>query len=197
MAIRSASKVQVRSRRRATQGQRRTRTYVPPAVGIVAKPQLLHLMSETLSVLYGEILLYNETLERNDDTGTRSVLSAFLLQTRRHAQLLEEALLELGGSTSDLSPGAIVQQQRVDAMLHLEVTPERRQITDLENLLLLEVKAQLDWMLLSEVLPRVEDPAARSVLSNLLEEVDLQSSEHLDWVKHQLQLQIVQAAVQP
>ncbi len=148
--------------------------------------QVLQALSEFLAIEHNSILLYGEALERAKDPEIVDPLEVFLEQVRHQARLLEDAVRDLGGSISMLSQGAVVQQQRADAMLHLEITPERRLISDLENLLLNESQSRFSWDLLRTMIPFVEDRGTHALLQEIHDEFERREEERLAWVKRTL-----------
>ena len=188
-ALRSSSAPRT-NRKVAPARKRRSQTLSQRLTGVLFasldRTQILLTLSEFLAVEHSSILLYGEALTHAKDPEIGDPLEVFHDQVRHQARLLENAIRELGGSISMLSQGAVVQQQRADATLHLEVAPGRRLITDLENLLLNETQSRFSWDLLRTMIPFVEDRGTHALLQEIYDEFERREEERLGWVKRTL-----------
>lgn len=145
--------------------------------------RLMDFLSEFLAVEKGGAELYQEAAERSSDPELRGIYERFLRQTQRHAILLSDAIVRLGGDPGFLSPGAEIQVQRVQSMLDLEVPPELRELQDAENLLLAETKDHADWEFLDAICSRIPDVLGRAVIRRIVDEVEDEEDEHLKFAQ--------------
>jgi rubrerythrin len=148
----------------------------------ISNRKLLEFMSEFLAVEKGGIQLYTAAAKRSTDPEIKGVYENFLSQTENHARILTEAIEELGGDPSYMSPGAVAQEKLAKAMLSLEVPKELRELKDAELLLLAETKDHMDWEFLDKISSKVEQ-STRELLRGIVSQVEDEEDEHLEFAK--------------
>lgn len=149
----------------------------------VSMEKLMEFLSEFLAVEHGGMHLYRAAADNSRDPELRETYLEYLRQTERHAELLIYAITRLGGDPSFVSPGAEVQTQRANSMLELDVPPALRELQDAESLLLAETKDHADWEFLGSIASKIPDENARSVIQEIVDEVEDQEDEHLKFAQ--------------
>jgi len=149
----------------------------------VSMDKLMDFLSEFLAVEKGGTRLYRAAAGRSTDPEIRDTYLKYLRQTERHAELLTDAISRIGGDPKFISKGASVQMKRAKSMLELEVPPELRELADAENILLAETKDHKDWEFLDAIGSKIPDDDARDVISEIVDEVEDEEDEHLEFAK--------------
>ena len=147
---------------------------------------LLDLLSEFLAVERGGVRLYTVALSRSKRPDFKKILEIFLRQTQRHVELLEYAIRELEGDPEYISDGAVIQEQRTQSFIDLDVPARKQEIADVESVLLAETKDNNDWGFLKTALPYLKDERARDVLSEIVSQVEDEEDQHVLWAKESL-----------
>ncbi|MGH7905206.1 MAG: hypothetical protein ACREP6_01115 [Candidatus Binataceae bacterium] len=167
----------------------RLRDYMSKAT--IKHELLMELLSEFLEVEKGGRQLYDAALQRISDPEVVSKYEQFREQTIKHADLLTKAIQDFGGDAAYMSPGAKIAQRKIAVLLDTMspsdgVTPTMVELNIIENLVLAETKDQADWELLGKIARQSTDEHLRNVLRPMVDEVEPQESDHLEWSKRRM-----------
>jgi hypothetical protein len=167
--------------------------------GEITTPRLLELLGEHLAVEQGIVQFHTLAWERAEETEDRRVLELHLNQTRRHVDLLENAIRDLGGNPAQPDGGALFQQERAEVILGVQarVPHELERPVDLEAVLLAVSQGHHDWECLRECIPFVADPFARDILRRIVDEVEDEKDEHLRWTHRATTRAVIQRLLEP
>jgi rubrerythrin len=151
---------------------------------------LMDMLSEFLTVEKGGCQLYQHALARTSDPDVVNQYEIFLKQTMKHAELLTQAIQQLGGDPAYMSAGAQLAQTKAECLLKTMVSdglnPLMAELNMLENLVLAETKDQADWELLGKLSRLSTDEHVRDVLKPIVETVEPEEDDHLEWNKRKM-----------
>lgn len=181
---------------------------VKPAHGPVHRPvhriahkirmeRVFDLLSEVLALERGGIQFYGLAKDRSNIPDVRATLERFLGETERHVDLLQTTIRELGGNPVYISPAADIQQQRIRAILDLNVAPRYQSVADIENILLKETKDLANWEFMRSIVPYIEDERAQNLIQKLVDEIEDEERDHEKWAKEAFNRVMLQFMTQP
>jgi hypothetical protein len=118
-------------------------------------------------------------------------LSEFLMVEQCGWTILTSLIRDLGGDPDYVSPTARVAQAKSEALLQSALvsgplSPEEREASDLENVVLAETKDHADWELLGQLAEQLPSGKARKAIEASVAEVGPQEDEHLGWAQAKL-----------
>jgi rubrerythrin len=157
----------------------------------VNKQVLLDKLSEFLMVEQCGWQLYRVVGSRATDKELKERYQEFGQETDRHRTILTSLIRDLGGDPDYVSPTARVAQAKSEALLQSALvsgplSPEEREASDLENVVLAETKDHADWELLGQLAEQLPSGKARKAIEAAVAEVGPQEDEHLGWAQAKL-----------
>jgi rubrerythrin len=157
----------------------------------IDRKMLMDKLSEFLAVEKGGVKLYTEALRHVMDDDVRDKFNEFLGQTRRHVEILEGVIRDLGGQTTYMSPSAGIAEEKAEALLKTMAEADgasgkQAELNAIENIVIAETKDHADWELLGKIARRTDDSDLRAVLQPAVDEVEPQEDDHLFWTKEQM-----------
>ena len=155
------------------------------------KQVLLDKLSEFLMVEQCGWQLYRVVESRATDKELKERYQEFGQETDRHRTILTSLIRDLGGDPDYVSPTARVAQAKSEALLQSALvsgplSPEEREASDLENVVLAETKDHADWELLGQLAEQLPSGKARKAIEAAVAEVGPQEDEHLGWAQAKL-----------
>lgn len=155
------------------------------------KQVLLDKLSEFLMVEQCGWQLYRVVGSRATDKELKERYQEFGQETDRHRTILTSLIRDLGGDPDYVSPTARVAQAKSEALLQSALvsgplSPEEREASDLENVVLAETKDHADWELLGQLAEQLPSGKARKAIEAAVAEVGPQEDEHLGWAQAKL-----------
>ena len=155
------------------------------------KQVLLDKLSEFLMVEQCGWQLYRVVGSRATDKELKERYQEFGQETDRHRTILTSLIRDLGGDPDYVSPTARVAQAKSEALLQSALvsgplSPEEREASDLENVVLAETKDHADWELLGQLAEQLPSGKARKAIEAAVTEVGPQEDEHLGWAQAKL-----------
>jgi rubrerythrin len=157
----------------------------------VNKQVLLDKLSEFLMVEQCGWQLYRVVGSRATDKELKERYQEFGQETDRHRTILTSLIRDLGGDPDHVSPTARAAQAKSEALLQSALvsgplSPEEREASDLENVVLAETKDHADWELLGQLAEQLPSEKARKAIEAAVAEVGPQEDEHLGWAQAKL-----------
>jgi rubrerythrin len=157
----------------------------------VNKQVLLDKLSEFLMVEQCGWQLYRVVGSRATDKELKERYQEFGQETDRHRTILTSLIRDLGGDPDYVSPTARIAQAKSEALLQSALvsgplSPEEREASDLENVVLAETKDHADWELLGQLAEQLPSGKARKAIEVAVAEVGPQEDEHLGWAQAKL-----------
>jgi rubrerythrin len=157
----------------------------------VNKQVLLDKLSEFLMVEQCGWQLYRVVGSRATDKELKERYQEFGQETDRHRTILTSLIRDLGGDPDYVSPTARIAQAKSEALLQSALvsgplSPEEREASDLENVVLAETKDHADWELLGQLAEQLPSGKARKAIEVAVAEVGPQEDEHLGWAQVKL-----------
>jgi rubrerythrin len=157
----------------------------------VNKQVLLDKLSEFLMVEQCGWQLYRVVGSRATDKELKERYQEFGQETDRHRTILTNLIRDLGGDPDHVSPTARIAQAKSEALLQSALvsgplSPEEREASDLENVVLAETKDHADWELLGQLAEQLPSGKARKAIEAAVAEVGPQEDEHLGWAQAKL-----------
>jgi rubrerythrin len=157
----------------------------------VNKQVLLDKLSEFLMVEQCGWQLYRVVGSRATDKELKERYQEFGQETDRHRTILTSLIRDLGGDPDHVSPTARAAQAKSEALLQSALvsgplSPEEREASDLENVVLAETKDHADWELLGQLAEQLPSGKARRAIEAAVAEVGPQEDEHLGWAQAKL-----------
>jgi rubrerythrin len=159
---------------------------------------LMDKLSEFLTVEKGGAKLYQAALQQVRNPDVVSKFREFYEQTLKHQDILTRVVRDLGGDPSYMSRGALLAQQKAEALLQTMtmtdgITPKQAEINAMENIILAETKDHADWELLGKIARRTTDSGLSGILKPAVDEVEPEEDEHLTWTKQQMATMAINA----
>lgn len=148
------------------------------------RPQLEELLLQALQTEIGGISLYEAAVECAVDPELASEWQDYLAETRRHRQVLEQALTALEIDASRMTPGrevvAFIGESLVHAVRKAQAAgnPEAAQLVAAECVVHAETRDHFNWELIGLLAPHTNS-ATRKVLREAYESVEQEEDHHL------------------
>lgn len=154
--------------------------------GMIHREKLLDALSEMRAVEQGVVQLYTTALENSSNSQIRRQLAIFLNQARRHADLYESTIRDLGGNPAEPSESAELARRRIESFQRFRGEGELRNVTDLENLLVAETQEVHNLETLNEMKPFLPDRRTKEVIERLYDELEDEEHDHVNWIRKAL-----------
>ncbi len=150
----------------------------------IKEDQLHELLFQALETELGGVQVYEAALKCAQNDDVKKEWTEYHEQTRRHVELVEEALQAYGLDPATETPGRQVVRTIGSALVQAiemarsAAAPDEAQVVAAECITLAETKDHLNWELIGEAVNRLSgDPA--KVLRAAHKEVEEQEDEHL------------------
>jgi rubrerythrin len=138
----------------------------------------------------GGLQLYRVAASRSSNPELRSRYEEFGQETARHRRILVQLITQLGGDPDYVSPTARLAQYKLAKLLGAALQVDglsvaEAEISDLENVLLVETKDHANWHLLQQ-LTQAMPGDQKQMLQTAIDAVEDQEHEHLSWARETL-----------
>jgi hypothetical protein len=158
---------------------------------------LMDFLSEMLVLQKNSTRLLCLARDRAGSADIRQTLEVFCERIEHQSDHLQTAIRDLGGNPVFRSPSAVLQEERLHALMNLEVPSRLQAVVDLENAWYASVQENLHLAFLRSILPFLEEIHARELLEDVLESAHAEHEERLDWLEQSLHRMLLRRAIRP
>ena len=172
--------------------------------GKISKENLLEILMNSLVIERSVANLYQEIHERTEEIETKKQLNSFLGESRRHVILYENAIRRLDGTPEEMTSWSELQQERFESIFQTRIFNQSHQalktfqeIYDLESLFIAEALENQIWETLKETVAFIDVSYAQNVIRDLVNEVEDEEKEHLQWIRRAYTRAYLKCLIQP
>ena len=146
--------------------------------------QVNELLFQALETEIGGVQVYTTALECAINEDLKEEWEKYLDETKRHVQIMEEVLNQLGLDPETETPGREVVRHQGESLVEaMEMAlesdkPQAAQLVATECVVLAETKDHHNWELIGEVAKKASKEVAK-VLKNAYEQVEEEEDRHL------------------
>lgn len=172
------------------------RDWVGASFPMIRLDSVLDLLSEAIVLEQEAASLYALARDRTEHADLRLFLSDTLGRCEEHSLRIQAMIRELGGDPAYVSPAAAIQRERIACLRGVNTFNHYQEISDIENILTVELQEKTIWSFLKVLVPYLEEPSVIKKLSRFVTESEQEEAKHVEWIQDILKRLLLQRAMQ-